>query len=107
MLSFAAPVSLSLAQGELLAWHQGRVRVCVLSGTAWVTRPNDPDDHFLRAGQVLELREGLISAESAVCLRFELPQAAPTRALRAAVAAIGRCMRLRRFAPLPAGLSLR
>jgi Protein of unknown function (DUF2917) len=101
MLTFAAPVSLTLAQGELLAWHQGRVRLCVLSGTAWVTRPNDPDDHFLHAGQTLEFRDGLISAESALCLRFEAPQAAPARALRALAAAVGR------FRPVPADLSLR
>ena len=101
MFAFAAPVSLTLSKGELLAWNQGRVRLRILSGSAWVTRPNDPDDHFLHAGQTLALRDGLISAESALCLRFEAPQAAPRRALRALAAAVGR------FRPLPTDLSLR
>jgi Protein of unknown function (DUF2917) len=71
MLRFASPVTLNLSRGELLSWQQGRVQLRVVSGTAWVTRPNDLDDHFLKPGQTLDLCEGLIGAESDLCLRIE------------------------------------
>ena len=74
MFRFAPPVTLRLARGEFLTWQQGRVRIRVLSGLAWVTRPYDLDDHFLRPGQTLELRRGLIGAEQDVWLSFEAPR---------------------------------
>jgi Protein of unknown function (DUF2917) len=71
MLRFASPVSLTLPRGELLRWNQGQVTLRVVSGTAWVTRPNDLDDHFLHAGESLKLSEGLIGADTDLCLSFE------------------------------------
>ena len=71
MLRFASPVRLTLPRGELLRWNQGRVTLRVVSGTAWVTRPNDLDDHFLHAGESLKLSEGLIGADTDLCLSFE------------------------------------
>ena len=62
MLHFASPVTVTLSRGELLAWQHGPVRLHIVSGLAWVTRPNDLGDHFLRAGQTLELNAGLIGA---------------------------------------------
>lgn len=71
MLRFASPVRLTLPRGELLRWNQGRVTLRVVSGQAWVTRPNDLDDHFLHAGESLKLNEGLIGADTDLCLSFE------------------------------------
>ena len=71
MLRFSSPVSLTLPRGELLRWNQGQVTLRGVSGRAWVTRPNDPDDHFLHAGESLKLSEGLIGADTDLCLSFE------------------------------------
>jgi hypothetical protein len=89
MLRFASPVTLNLSRGELLSWQQGRVQLRVVSGTAWVTRPNDLDDHFLKPGQTLELGEGLIGAESDLCLCIEAAQAGRARAVHPLAAAFG------------------
>jgi hypothetical protein len=109
MFRFAPPITLRLVRGELLRWQQGRVRVRVLSGTAWVTRPNDPSDHFLRAGQAMELRRGLIGAEQDLCVRLEASRPGPRPFWRgaASVAQGLRALWLRRagtrpVAPLPA-----
>ena len=101
MLRFASPVTLNLARGELLRWHQGRVQLRVVSGTAWVTRPNDLDDHFLRPGQTIDLCDGLIGAESDLCLCIEAAQAGRARAVHPLAAAFGW------LRPLRAGLLLR
>lgn len=79
MLHFASPVTLNLSRGDCLNWTQGRTRLRVLSGSAWVTRTNDLDDHFLEPGQTLELSNGLIGAESDLCVRLEALDAAPRR----------------------------
>ena len=71
MLRFSSPVTVTLSRGELLNWGHGPVQLRVVSGTAWVTRPNDLDDHFLHAGESLKLNEGLIGADTDLCLRFE------------------------------------
>ena len=73
MLHLQAPVTLTMSRGELRAWHQGPVRLRVVSGRAWVTRPNDPHDHFLHAGDMLTLADGLIEADEPLCLRLEHP----------------------------------
>ena len=46
----------------------------MISGRAWVTQANDPEDHFLHTGETLTLRPGahaLIGAEQALSLCFE------------------------------------
>lgn len=80
MFRIASPATLRLARGHLLTWRQGRVRLRVLAGSAWVTRPGDLDDHFLQPGQTLELSHGLIGAEQDLWLSVESPR----RALAAA-----------------------
>lgn len=70
MLRFASPVTLTLSRGELLHWGRGRVQLRVVSGRAWVTRPNELDDHFLHAGESLKLDEGLIGADTDLSLSF-------------------------------------
>ncbi len=56
MLKLPAPLVLQLADGQLLRWHQAMaVRLRVIAGRVWVTRPGDPDDHFLDAGDQLRL----------------------------------------------------
>jgi hypothetical protein len=74
MFRFASPLTLRLARDELLVWKQGAVQVRVVSGGIWITQRSDLDDHFLFAGQVLDLRPGagaLIGAEQDSHLRFE------------------------------------
>jgi hypothetical protein len=90
MLRFATPsstpVTLQLSRGELLNWTRGPVLLRVVSGTAWVTRPNDLGDHFLNPGDGLELsEEGLIGAETALRLSVEAaPRGRSAGSLRAA-----------------------
>ena len=104
MLRFSSPVTLTLSRGELLSWDHGAVQLRVVTGTAWVTRPNDLDDHFLHAGESLKLSEGLIGADTDLCLSLEaarprLPLGGPLgRTLQAVVASL---------LPARAGLSLR
>ena len=100
MLHLQAPVTLTLSRGELLAWRQGPVQLCVVSGRAWVTRPNDPDDHFLHPGQTLTLSDGLIEADQPLCLRLEQPPLANrglSQGLHAARAAWLSCVGVRRL----------
>ncbi len=59
-----SPVLLQLRDGELVS--ADAVWLSVLRGRVWVTRANDPDDHFLESGQAMRLRRGagaLIGAE--------------------------------------------
>ena len=98
MLRFSSPVTLTLSRGELLNWDRGAVQLSVVSGRAWVTRPNDPDDHFLHAGESLKLSEGLIGADTDLCLSFEAARPLAW-ALRAVAGWLPRARR--------AGLSLR
>jgi hypothetical protein len=65
------PVTVQLAPGALLTWTQGPVLLRVVSGIAWVTRPNDLGDYFLHAGQALHISEGLIGAETELRLSAE------------------------------------
>jgi len=90
MFQFPSPITLRLARGELLSWRQGRVRLRVLSGAAWVTRPDDGDDHFLQIGDVLDLSDGLIGAEQDLCVSFEAPQRGGDGLRRGAAAAVKR-----------------
>ena len=56
MLKLATPLVLQLSDGQLLRWTQAvAVRLRVVAGRVWVTRPGDPDDHFLDAGDQLRL----------------------------------------------------
>jgi len=59
-----SPVLLQLRDGELVS--ADAVWLSVLRGRVWVTRANDPDDHFLDSGQSIRLPRGrgaLIGAE--------------------------------------------
>ena len=50
MLQLPTPLVLHLDDGQLLRWTQAvAVRLRVIAGRVWVTRPGDPDDHFLDA----------------------------------------------------------
>jgi hypothetical protein len=41
--------------------QKGGIRLTVLSGTAWITQPGDPDDYFLQANEALDVtKSGLI-----------------------------------------------
>ena len=56
MLKLATPLVLQLSDGQLLRWSQSvAVRLRVVAGRVWVTRPGDPHDHFLDAGDQLQL----------------------------------------------------
>jgi hypothetical protein len=56
MLRLPTPLVLQLSDGQLLRWTQSvAVRLRVVTGRVWVTRPGDPDDHFLDAGDQLRL----------------------------------------------------
>lgn len=67
MLKFHHPVVLQLRHGELLRCGQACI-VQVVRGRIWITQANDPDDHFLVAGQAFALRSGaqaIVGAEGA------------------------------------------
>ena len=67
MLKLQPPLVLQLSDGQLLRWTQAMaVRLRVVAGRVWVTQPDDPDDHFLGAGDQLRLdarKRVLIGAE--------------------------------------------
>ena len=83
MLKFHGPIVLQLRDRELFRCDQACL-VRVMQGRVWITQRNDPDDHFLDAGQALALRGGaqaivgaegtaqvaLAAAPSALRLRF-------------------------------------
>jgi hypothetical protein len=83
MLEFHRPIVLQLAAGELLQWREWRpVRLRVVQGRVWVTRANDLDDHFLEAGESIDLAAGaraIVEAEGPVQVALA-PQ--PSRATR-------------------------
>lgn len=58
-----------LRDGELLRCSDRHdVWVTVVQGRVWITQANDPDDHFLDAGQSMRLAagaDGLVGAEGA------------------------------------------
>lgn len=55
-----------LSRGGLLSMRPTqRTRVQVLSGCIWLTQTGVERDHFLRAGQVLELTPGLLTVLTA------------------------------------------
>ncbi len=103
MLKLPSPLALQLGDGQLLRWQQAvPVTLRVLHGRVWVTRPGDPDDHFLDAGAALRLARGggvLIGAEGAAQIAIEaerpawrlavrrwLQRASSSRARRASIA---------------------
>lgn len=67
MLQLHTPLVLQLSDGQLLRWTQAMaVTLRVIAGRVWVTRPGDLDDHFLDAGDQLQIdarSRTLISAE--------------------------------------------
>lgn len=67
MLQLQTPLVLQLSDGQLLRWTQAMaVTLRVIAGRVWVTRPGDPDDHFLDAGDQLKIdarTRALIGAE--------------------------------------------
>jgi len=105
MLEFRRPVVLALSAGELLQWRETRaVRLNVLRGRVWVTRANDLDDHFVEAGQSIELLPGaqaIVEAEGDC--QVALAQA-PTLAQRT-LAKLAGMLRPRGGATIPAWIS--
>lgn len=80
MLHLPDPLVLHLQDGELLPVDGVRLRV--EAGRVWVTRRNDPDDHFLDAGAAIELARGsgaLVGAEGAARVRLTRPDQAQPR----------------------------
>lgn len=75
MLKLQPPLVLQLSDGQLLRWTQAvAVRLRVVAGRVWVTRPGDPDDHFLDAGDHLRLdarSQVLIGAEGPASLAVD------------------------------------
>ena len=61
MLKFRSPLVLQLHDGELLRVDDA-LWLSVVRGRVWVTRADDPDDHFLEGGQAMRLarRSGAI-----------------------------------------------
>lgn len=47
----------------------GGFRLQVHSGSLWLTRPGDGDDHFLTAGGVIDLFEDLVVVQADKCPR--------------------------------------
>jgi hypothetical protein len=86
MLKLPSPIALQLRDGQLLRWQQAMpVTLRVMRGRVWVTRPGDPDDHFLDAGAALRLAAGggvLIGAEGAAQIAIEAERSAWRLALR-------------------------
>lgn len=74
----ATPVH--LRDGELLRCDERRAHwLSVLRGRVWVTRADDPDDHFLDAGQAIRLAAGcraLVSAEGPAQLMLHAGESA-------------------------------
>jgi hypothetical protein len=45
--------------------QKGGIHLTVLSGTAWVTQPGDPDDHFLQANETMDIQKnGLVLVQA-------------------------------------------
>jgi hypothetical protein len=41
------------------------IQLTILSGTAWITQPGDPDDHILRANETLDIdKAGLVLVQA-------------------------------------------
>ena len=45
----------SLSRGRVVALGGGSGRLSVVDGQVWLTRPGDPDDHVLAAGDSIEV----------------------------------------------------
>lgn len=74
MLHLPDPLVLHLQDGDLLPVDGVRLRV--EAGRVWVTRRDDPDDHFLDAGAAIELVRGcgaLVGAEGPARVRLSAP----------------------------------
>lgn len=86
MLKLPSPLALQLLDGQLLRWQQAvPVTLRVVRGRIWLTRPGDPDDHFLDAGAALRLAPGggvLIGAEGAAQIAIEAERPAWRLAVR-------------------------
>jgi len=73
MLKFHHPAVLQLAAGEFAHFDQACL-VRVVQGRVWITHAQDPDDHFLDAGQAMALPAGaqaLVGAEGAAHLTVQ------------------------------------
>lgn len=72
---------LQLQRGQLLAWNEAHTkRLRVLAGVVWMTREGDLGDHFLQAGDCVELYPGthtLLQAERDARLIVESPGTTP------------------------------
>lgn len=93
MLDFQRCVVLQLDDGELLPWPPRRpVSLTVVTGRIWLTRSNDPDDHFIDAGQpALQLRPGdgaIVGGEGRALVRLAPLPPAPLRWLRGLLGAL-------------------
>ena len=89
MLSFETPVVLQLDDGEMLRWRQATsLQLQVIDGRVWVTRLDDPDDHFLERGESMRLDRSakvIAGADGPARVRLSAPCAAPVRGVVAAL----------------------
>ena len=85
-------MSLNLSQATVLQMERGDLHavdalwLTVLEGRVWVTRSDDPQDHFIGAGGPLRLAPGcaaLLGAEGAARVRL-VPLATPALPVAAA-----------------------
>lgn len=99
--------SFAMRKGDLLRIeHRHAVRLVVRSGTAWLTRPGDQEDHYLASGDAFELdgRSGtLVQAVTRNVLEISWANDSPPR--RMTVIRSGEPIRT--VAPAPAPHALR
>jgi hypothetical protein len=45
--------------------QKGGIHLTLLSGTAWITQPGDPDDHILQANETMDIQKnGLVLVQA-------------------------------------------
>ena len=88
MVRLSPPITLKLSRGELLAWDQSRMGLCVVAGTAWITQHGDPDDHFLRA---FRATVGQTPYQYLLCRRIDLARQMLHRS-KLPIAGVGRAV---------------
>jgi len=92
MPSPQAPATVWLRPGQFLRCAERRaVWLSVVRGRVWVTHAQDPDDHFLDAGQSIKLPAGaqaLLGAEGAAQLALMEERPRPRRRLGATIGAL-------------------
>ena len=77
-------LELSLSQAWSTVVGRAGVVVRVRSGTVWLTREGDPEDHLLGEGQALESgRRGRLAVLALTPARLELAEPASVHTIRA------------------------